>query len=133
MNPPTPETTCGNGAGKSAPVELPAGRVTAIRGSVVEVDFERGLPAINEALRIRLSDRPIVLEVAHHLDLRTVRAISMTHTDGVARGMAVERTGQPLLVPVGPRTLGRLFNALGHPLDGGDPLDDAEHRPIQIG
>ena len=130
MNQPRPETTCLNAAGNSAPFELPAGRVTAIRGSVVEVDFERGLPAINEALRIRLGDRAIVLEVAHHLDLRTVRAISMTHTEGIARGLAVERTGQPLLVPVGPRTLGRLFNALGHPLDGGDPLDDAEHRPI---
>ena len=106
------------------------GRVTAVRGSVVEVGFGAELPEINEALQVRLGDRVIVLEVAHHLDLHTVRAIAMTHTEGVARGLRVERTGGPIKVPVGPRTLGRLFNALGRPLDGGDPLDDVEHWPI---
>jgi F-type H+-transporting ATPase subunit beta len=85
---------------------------------------------MNEALHVRPDGRTVVLEVAHHLDLHTVRAIAMGHTEGVARGMTVARIGRPIMVPVGPKTLGRLFNALGQPLDGGDPLDDVEHWPI---
>jgi F-type H+-transporting ATPase subunit beta len=106
------------------------GRVTAIRGSVVEVEFIHDLAAVNEALVAKLDGRTVVLEVSQHLDLHTVRAIAMTNTEGLARGMAVERTGRPIMVPVGPQTLGRLFNALGQPLDGGSPLDEAEHWPI---
>src|SRR5579872_5921176 len=113
------------------PLNQPStGRVTAVRGSVVEVEFVSEMPAINEALRIRLGDRLVVLEVAHHLDVHTVRTIAMAHTEGLARGMAVARTGQPIMVPVGPQTLGRLFNTLGQPLDGLDPLDGAQHWPI---
>lgn len=107
-----------------------AGKVTAVRGSVVEVEFRGDLPAINEALRALAGDRVIVLEVASHLDPRTVRAIAMSHTEGLARSMTVERTGQPITVPVGPKTLGRLFNALGQPLDGGDPLEGVPRWPI---
>ena len=94
----------------------------AVARSVVEVAFTSGLPAINEALclrpaggrspRSRPSRRP-----------STVRAIAMAPTEGLARGMAVERTGEPITVPVGPATLGRLFNVLGEPLDGREPLD----------
>lgn len=107
-----------------------AGRVMAVRGSVVEVEFSDDLPAINEALRLNAGDRIVILEVAHHLDPRTVRAIAMAHTEGLARGMAVERTGRPIEVPVGPETLGRLFNVLGEPLDGREPLAVARHWPI---
>jgi len=106
------------------------GRVTAVRGSVVEVEFGDGLPAINEALRVSRDDRPVILEVAHHLDTHTVRAIAMAHTEGLARGMRVERTGLPIRVPVGDQVLGRLFNALGEPLDGQPPLSDADWWPI---
>lgn len=106
------------------------GRVTAVRGSVVEVAFADELPAINEALRLSAGERTITLEVAHHLDPRTVRAIAMDPTEGLARGMAVARTGQPITVPVGPATLGRLFNVLGEPLDGRKPLAGAERWPI---
>jgi F-type H+-transporting ATPase subunit beta len=106
------------------------GRVAAIRGAVVEVEFEQELAAINEAVQAEVDGRTIVMEVSQHLDLHTVRAIAMTNTEGLARGMAVERTGRPITVPVGPQTLGRLFNALGQPLDGGDPLDEAERWPI---
>jgi F-type H+-transporting ATPase subunit beta len=107
-----------------------AGRVTAVRGSVVEVVFAGALPGINEALHGHVGDRVVVLEVAHHLDLRTVRAIALGPTEGLARGTAVERTGQPIAVPVGPQTLGRLFNALGQPLDGSAAPDGAERWPI---
>jgi len=106
------------------------GRVTAVRGSVVEVAFSEDLPAINEALCLRMPDRTIILEVAHHVDRQTVRAIAMAHTEGLARGMAVECTGRPIQVPVGPETLGRLFNVLGEPLDGGEPPSTAELWPI---
>jgi F-type H+-transporting ATPase subunit beta len=111
----------------------PAGRLIAVRGAVVEVEFPDGLPAINEELRVSSSSRVVVLEVAHHLDAHTVRAIALTHTEGLARGMVAERTGRPITVPVGPPTLGRLFNVLGQPLDGGElpPVEDwwPIHRP----
>jgi len=120
-----------NGAVLSSPVvrALP-GRVTAVRGSVVEVEFSSGLPAINEALRLQGGPRPLLLEVAHYLDPQTVRAIALGYTDGLARGMEVQRTGGPLTAPVGPATLGRLFDALGEPLDGKGSLNGVERRPI---
>lgn len=106
------------------------GRVMAVRGSVVEVAFPEDLPAINEALSLSATDRTVILEVAHHLDPHTVRAIAMAHTEGLARGMRVARTGRPIQVPVGPETLGRLFNVLGESLDGLDPPTAAERWPI---
>ena len=106
------------------------GRLTAVRGSVVEVVFAKQLPYINEALTLSTEDRTVTFEVAHHLDAHTVRAIAMAPTEGFARGMAVARTHQPITVPVGPSTLGRLFNVLGVPLDGREPLADAERWPI---
>jgi F-type H+-transporting ATPase subunit beta len=72
----------------------------------------------------------VILEVAHHLDPHTVRAIAMTHTEGLARGMSVECIGSPITVPVGAATLGRLFNALGQPLDGKGEIEGAECWPI---
>lgn len=110
--------------------ELTAGRITAVRGSVIEVEFGMGLPALYEALRVDNAGRTTTLEVAHHLDARTVRAIAMSHTEGLARGMAVTSTGSPITAPVGPETLGRLFNALGEPLDGKEPLEMVERWPI---
>ncbi len=106
------------------------GRITAVRGSVVEVEFADGLPSLNEALRFKEGARTLILEVSHHVDLHTVRAIAMSHTEGLARGMFVERCGQPITVPVGDATLGRLFNVIGEPLDGGQPLHHAERWPI---
>jgi F-type H+-transporting ATPase subunit beta len=106
------------------------GRVISVRGSVLEVEFADGLPALNEALRLHDGERTVVLEVAQHTGPTTVRAIAMSHTEGLARRMSVAGTGQPLLVPVGPATLGRLFNVLGEPLDGGAALDDGERWPI---
>jgi F-type H+-transporting ATPase subunit beta len=111
-------------------LEVESGKVVAVRGSVVEIGFEEGLPSINEALRIKLDDRTIVLEVAQHIDLHTIRAIAMAPTEGLARGMTAERTRQPITVPVGRETLGRLFNVLGEALDGGEPLTDAKRWPI---
>ena len=106
------------------------GRVTSVRGSVVEVEFTDGLPALNDALKVKFAGRTLILEVAQHLDLCTVRTISMMHTEGLGRGVVVEPTGGPITVPVGPKTLGRLFNVLGEPLDGGEPMNDVERWPI---
>lgn len=115
---------------------LPAGRITAVRGSVIEVEFRGALPGLFEALRVRDGRRDTILEVAHHLDRHTVRAIAMSHTEGLARGMPVESTGGPITAPVGESTLGRLFNCLGEPLDGQPPLEgDARwpiHRPAPV-
>jgi F-type H+/Na+-transporting ATPase subunit beta len=105
------------------------GHITAVRGSVIEVEFPGTLPNLYDALSVR-ADGKTTLEVAHHLDVHTVRAIAMNHTEGLARGMTVETTGYPIMVPVGPMTLGRLFNALGQPLDGKPALAAAERWPI---
>src|SRR5579863_3663244 len=100
-------------AGFSSDQDRSDGRITAIRGSVVEVAFSDGLPAINEALRISDGGRTVILEVAHHLDCHTVRTIAMAPVEGLARGMTVRRMGQPITVAVGPSALGRMFNVLG--------------------
>jgi F-type H+-transporting ATPase subunit beta len=106
------------------------GHVTAVRGAVVEIEFPGRLPDVNEALRVEVGDREIVLEVVLHLDLHTVRSLAMESVAGLARGAEVMPTGQPIMVPVGRETLGRLFNVLGEPLDGRPSLDGAEHWPI---
>lgn len=106
------------------------GRLVAVRGPVVEVEFaEAHLPAVYESLRLHVDDRDVLLEVSHHLSTTGVRAIVLGHPEGLARGMSVERTGGPVQVPVGPNTLGRLFNVLGDPLDG-LPAADAQRMPI---
>ena len=103
------------------------GTITEIIGPVVDVHFPERRPAINDALIIEKSDPStslgashgrIVLEVASHLGLDRVRAISMNETAGLARGERVAATGAPISVPVGEAALGRLFNVLGEPVDG---------------
>lgn len=106
------------------------GRVTAVRGSVLEIEFPAKLPSLYDALRIRDGDRTTILEVAYHIDAHNIRAIAMSRTEGLARGMRVEATHSPITAPVGLATLGRLFNALGEPLDGKPALDAAERWPI---
>jgi F-type H+-transporting ATPase subunit beta len=106
------------------------GRATAVRGSVVEVEFPDGLAAVNEALRLRDGERVVVLEVSRHVDRRNVLAVALSHTEGLARGAVVESTGRPVEVPVGPETLGRLFDVLGEPLDGVPPPACARRWPI---
>ncbi len=95
------------------------GRITQVVGVVIDVEFaEGGLPAIYDALEISHNDRIITLEVAQHLDERTVRAISLQSTDGLKRGTEVSATGAAISVPVGVETQGRMFNVVGEPIDG---------------
>lgn len=96
------------------------GTITQVVGVVVDVEFaDKGLPAIYDALEIKHNKKTIVLEVAQHLDERSVRAISMSSTDGLKRGQEVTSTGSPIMVPVGDETQGRMFDVVGNAIDGG--------------
>lgn len=105
------------------------GRVTAIRGSVVDVRFPGDLPAVNHALRAG-EDGRVIIEVAAHQSPDTVRGIALTTTQGLSRGAPVIATGQPLRIPVGKRLLGRMLNVFGTAIDGGESLEDGEWRSI---
>ncbi|HMI09786.1 MAG TPA: F0F1 ATP synthase subunit beta [Candidatus Saccharimonadales bacterium] len=97
------------------------GRIIQVVGVVIDVEFDQGdkLPAIYDAMLVAgMNDKEITLEVAQHLDEHTVRAISMSSTDGLKRGAAVTATGAPISVPVGADTQGRMFNVVGDPIDG---------------
>jgi len=101
-------------------------------GVVVDAEFASGdLPGIHDALLVqRDKDPPLVLEVQEHIDPRTVRAIAMDTTAGLRRGLTVMDTGHPIRVPVGPATLGRVFNVLGVPIDGLPDPEVLDRAPI---
>ena len=115
------------------------GRITQVIGPVVDVEFDAGkLPEIYHALKVTnpaVDDREwnLVLEVAQHLGENTVRAIAMDGTDGLVRGQDVLDTGKQIVMPVGPKTLGRIMNVVGEPVDEAGPVgSDMEweiHRP----
>jgi len=109
-----------------------SGRVSQIQSGVVDVEFpEEDMPDIYEALEVILpKGDPIVLEVQRHLGGGLVRTVSMASTDGMSRGLPVRRTHEPISVPVGPNTLGRIFNVLGEPVDAGGPVHAEERYPI---
>ena len=107
------------------------GRLTQIVGAVLDVKFDGELPEINEAIRIkRNDDTTLVVEVAQHLGDDTVRCVAMGPTDGLIRGMDAVATGAPISVPVGEKTLGRIFNVLGEPIDNKPAPTDVEYAPI---
>jgi F-type H+-transporting ATPase subunit beta len=107
------------------------GRIVEIKGVVLDAVFSDTLPQIYSALRISLEGRELIAEVQQHLGDDRVRAVAMDSTDGLARGIDVVDTGQPITVPVGEPTLGRLWNVIGDPIDKGeDPPGDVERWPI---
>jgi F-type H+-transporting ATPase subunit beta len=107
------------------------GRVIAITGPVVDVEFPAGaLPAIFNAIRIESGEAPVICEVQQHLGNNWVRSVAMSTTDGLARGTEVVDLGGPISVPVGPQTLGRVFNVLGEPIDGKGAVESVERYPI---
>jgi len=107
------------------------GRVIAITGPVVDIEFPAGqLPAIFNAVRVDGPDGPVVCEVQQHLGNNWVRTVAMTTTDGLARGIDAVDTGAPISVPVGPETLGRVFNVLGEVIDGKAEVETAVRYPI---
>ena len=111
------------------------GIITGISGPVIDVRFPEGkLPAINEALTVEANGHRYTMEVEQHLENKTVRCVVMADSDGLGRGLSVIATGHGIAVPVGEKTLGRMFNVLGEPIDGEQPVDDSVphweiHRP----
>ena len=108
------------------------GRVVQILGGVVDVEFPReDIPDLFEAIEVqRPGKEPMILEVQNHIGDNWVRTVAMDATDGLQRGMPARATGNPILVPVGESTLGRIFNVLGHPVDDKGVVDAELHYPI---
>ncbi|HSI81055.1 MAG TPA: F0F1 ATP synthase subunit beta, partial [Solirubrobacterales bacterium] len=112
------------------------GRVEQVMGVVVDVAFPEPLPGIYNALKVEVPEQDgreaveLVCEVQQHLGDDRVRAVAMDATDGIQRGDRVVDTGGPITVPVGPQTLGRIFNLLGEPIDLGEPIEAEERWPI---
>merc|ERR1711990_349347 len=106
------------------------GRVSAVIGAVVDVEFDGELPAIYNSLEVQDTDTRLVLEVAQHLGESTVRTIAMDATDGLKRGQAVVDTDSPIMVPVGPQMLGRIVNVLGEPIDEQGALNNSSTLPL---
>ncbi len=137
-----PETTAAAPAparAERSAAEKRIGRVVQIIGPVIDVEFDAGdLPEIHTALR--LDHEPgegddgqavhLTAEIQQHVGRNQVRAVAMSSTDGVVRGMEIVDTGAPITVPVGPETLGRIFNLLGEPIDELGPVETEERRPI---
>jgi F-type H+-transporting ATPase subunit beta len=111
------------------------GKITQVIGPVVDVEFEGSLPEIFTALTITNpaiddSEDNLVVEVAQHLGDNVVRTIAMDVTDGLIRGMPVKNTGEPIQMPVGDNTLGRVLNVVGRPVDGLGPVTSDQYYPI---
>jgi F-type H+-transporting ATPase subunit beta len=106
------------------------GTITQIIGPVVDVTFAGDPPSIYNALHVEHNGNTLVLEVEQHLGGGDVRAIAMSSTDGLMRGMEVKDAGAPISVPVGKETLGRMFNVVGEPIDGGKAVKTKTRLPI---
>ncbi len=106
------------------------GVVTQILGAVVDVRFEQQLPNILNALHTENNGKPLVLEVAQHLGEHEMRCIAMDATEGMVRGQEVIDTGEPIKVPVGPETLGRIVNVIGESVDERGPVKTKAQYPI---
>jgi F-type H+/Na+-transporting ATPase subunit beta len=106
------------------------GKIRQVTGAVVDVQFDENLPAILNALETSNQGSRLVLEVAQHLGENTVRTIAMDSTEGLVRGQEVTDTGQPIAIPVGDATLGRIMNVIGDAVDEAGPIVGAEDRPI---
>ncbi|CAL8468209.1 g7748 [Coccomyxa elongata] len=118
-------------AAEPAPVpSVGKGYVKTVIGAVVDVQFDGELPPIMTSLEVESFTHRLVLEVAQHLGENTVRTIAMDTTDGLVRGQAVINTGEPIKVPVGKETLGRIINVIGEPVDEQGPVEAKHFLPI---
>ena len=106
------------------------GKISQVIGAVVDVQFEGNLPPILNALEVEDVDHRLVLEVAQHLGGNNVRTIALDSTEGLIRGQGVQDTGGPIVVPVGPKTLGRIINVIGEPIDEKGPITTDKFLPI---
>ncbi len=106
------------------------GKIVQVMGPVVDVAFEGKLPRIKDALEVQNGDKKAVMEVAQHIGHNTVRCIMLAASDGLYKDMQVEATGSAIKVPIGEKTLGRLFNVVGETIDGLEGLENEEHWSI---
>jgi F-type H+/Na+-transporting ATPase subunit beta len=106
------------------------GTISQVLGAVVDVQFTDELPAILNALHVENHGQRLVLEVAQHLGENVVRTIAMDTTDGLVRGQEAVDTGEPITMPVGPETLGRIINVVGEPVDERGPVKTKGRKPI---
>ena len=106
------------------------GKISQVIGAVVDVQFEGDLPPILNALEVEGTQHRLVLEVAQHLGGNNVRTIALDSTEGLVRGQNVNDTGNPIMVPVGPETLGRIINVIGEPIDERGPINEKKRMPI---
>ena len=106
------------------------GKISQVIGAVVDVQFEGDLPPILNALEVQGTQHRLVLEVAQHLGGNNVRTIALDSTEGLIRGQNVADTGNPIMVPVGPETLGRIINVIGEPIDERGPINAKKYMPI---
>ena len=113
-------------------MSLNVGKIIKAQGPVVDVQFaaDKDLPDLNTAIKIDNHGEELTVEVAQHIGDDIVRCIAMGPTDGLTRGMDAVDTNAPISVPVGNKTLGRMFNVLGHSIDGKDELTEEKHMPI---
>jgi ATP synthase F1 beta subunit len=106
------------------------GKISQVIGAVVDVQFEGALPPILNALEVQDVENRLVLEVAQHLGGNNVRTIALDSTEGLVRGQPVSDTGNPICIPVGPETLGRIINVIGEPIDERGPINTNKFLPI---
>ena len=110
---------------------MKTGKIIQVLGPVVDVEFEnQELPAIRDALEVQNGDKKCVMEVAQHIGNHVVRCIMLAASEGLHRDMEVTAEGSGIKVPVGEKTLGRLFNVLGETIDDGEPIKDAPKMAI---
>ncbi len=122
-------------ATKTSEQKRSVGKIVQVIGPVIDVEFEpEQLPELYNAVTVKLDSGQLVAEVEQHIGRNQVRAVAMSSTDGIVRGMEVVDTGQPITVPVGKPALGRILNVIGEPVDEGPPIPkDAERWPIHRG
>lgn len=106
------------------------GRIIQVMGPVVDVEFDNELPKIKDALEVTVDGKRLVMEVSQHIGSNSVRCIMLAASEGLCKDMEVIATGDAIKVPVGNKTLGRLFNVVGETIDGKEKLDNEEHWAI---
>jgi F-type H+-transporting ATPase subunit beta len=117
-------------ASQQAATKVQPGRVIAVIGAVVDVQFDDALPPILNALEVKGRSPKLILEVAQHLGENTVRTIAMDGTEGLVRGQECHDTDSPIKIPVGPETLGRIMNVIGDPIDERGPIESKMRSSI---
>ncbi len=122
------------GARDANRARVPDGTVVAVHGVIVDVDYPRGpLPSIGHAVVVERPGRaPLTMEVHAYASPVTARCISLESPEGMRRGLGVRDTGAPVMLPAGEATLGRVFNVLGRPIDGGPVPQGGERRSIFV-